>query len=291
MKLNSIKILLLSVFISSGVYAQSTSATLIKKVEGFSHPESVVFNEAKNEYYISNMADNEAGDGFISRVSAEGEIIELKWIDGLKDPKGLLVKDDKVYVTNNTEVIEISIDKSEITRRIEVEDAKSLNDITIDAVGNIFISDSGKSAIYLMPGDSANMMIPENKKGEIIEYLNTTRLEYVNGLYAHKDHLYAAAWGENTDGNFLKIDMDTREIEKVSKEGIGNLDGVQPVGDDAFYISDWATGTIYLIKKDGELQEVLTSEKSSGDILFDAEKNQLVLPMNFQNSVWWYQLQ
>jgi hypothetical protein len=85
--------------------------------------------------------------------------------------------------------------------------------------------------------------------------------------------------------------MDTREIEKVSKEGIGNLDGVQPVGDDAFYISDWATGTIYLIKKDGELKEVLTSEKSSGDILFDAEKNQLVLPMNFQNSVWWYQLQ
>ena len=269
MKLNSIKILLLSVFISSGLYAQSTSATLIKKVEGFSHPESVVFNEAKNEYYISNMADNEAGDGFISRVSADGEIIDLKWIDGLKDPKGLLIKEDKVYVTNNTELIEISIEKSEITKRIEVEDAKSLNDITIDAVGNIFISDSGKSAIYLMPGDSANMMIPDNKK----------------------DHLYAAAWGENSDGNFLKIDMDTREIEKVSKEGIGNLDGVQPVGDDAFYISDWATGTIYLIKKDGELKEVLTSEKSSGDILFDAEKNQLVLPMNFQNSVWWYQLQ
>jgi len=290
MKIHTIKLVFFSLIICSGVYAQSTSATLIKKVEGFSHPESVVFHEDKNEYYVSNMADQEDGDGFISRVSAEGEIIELKWIEGLKDPKGLLIIDDKVYVTNNTELIEISIEDSEITRRIEVEGAKSLNDITVDAVGNIFISDSGKSAIYLMPGDSPNMMIPENEGGEIIEYLNSSRLEYVNGLFAQKDQLYAAAWGENTDGNFLKIDMDTREITKISKNGIGNLDGIQPVGDEAFYLSDWATGKIYLAGKNGDLKEVLTSEKSAGDIFFDVEKNQLVLPMNHQNAVWWYQL-
>ncbi|SKB33403.1 hypothetical protein SAMN05660776_0492 [Salegentibacter holothuriorum] len=290
MKGLTIKLLLLNLMICSGVYAQSTSATLIKKVEGFSHPESVVFNEDKNEYYISNMADREDGDGFISRVSSEGEILELKWIDGLKDPKGLLIKDDKVYVTNNTELVEISIANSKILRRIQVEGSKSLNDITVDAVGNIFISDSGKSAIYLMPGDSVNMMIPEDKKGKIIEYLDSTRLEYVNGLYAQNDHLYAAAWGENNNGNFLKIDMDTREITKISKEGIGNLDGIQPVGEEAFYLSDWASGKIYLAGKNGDLKEVLTSEKSAGDIFFDAEKNQLVLPMNHQNAVWWYQL-
>ena len=275
---------------SSGFFAQSTEAVLIKKLEGFSHPESVIFNVNTNEYYISNMAGREDGDGFISRVSGEGEIIEPKWIDGLKDPKGLLIKDDKLYVTNNNELVEISIEGSKILRRIQVESSKSLNDITVDAVGNIFISDSGKSAIYLMPGDSVNMMIPKDKKGEIIEYLDSTRLEYVNGLFAKKDHLYAAAWGENNDGNFLKVDMDTREIEKISKEGIGNLDGVQPVGEDAFYISDWATGKIHLIKKDGDIVEVLTSEKSAGDIFFDAGKNQLILPMNHQNAVWWYQL-
>lgn len=142
-----------------------------------------------------------------------------------------------------------------------------------------------------MPNDSPNMlMLPENNEGEIIEYLNSKSLEYVNGLYAHKDNLYVASWGENQDGNFIKVDMDTREIEKISKKGIGNLDGVQLVGEDSFYLSDWATGKIYFAKKDGELKEVLTSEKSSGDIFFDAEKNQLVLPMNHQNAVWWYQL-
>ena len=48
-------------------------------------------------------------------------------------------------------------------------------------------------------------------------------------------------------------------------------------------------GVMY--KKDGEIVEVLTSEKSAGDIFFDVEKDQLVLPMNHQNAVWWYQLQ
>lgn len=96
-----------------------------------------------------------------------------------------------------------------------------------------------------MPGDNPNMMISDDEKGEIIEYL-TTRLEYVNGLFAQVDYLYIAAWGEGQDGNFMRVDMETREIEKISEKGIGNLDGVQPVGDQAFYISDWATGKIYL---------------------------------------------
>ncbi|MBI6115219.1 SMP-30/gluconolactonase/LRE family protein [Salegentibacter maritimus] len=285
-----LKLFLITLFLSSGIYAQSTEASLIKKLEGFSHPESVVFDVNTNEFYISNMADRKDGDGFISRVSAVGEIIDLKWITGLRDPKGLLVKEDTLYVTNNTELVEISIPNESILRRIPVEGAKSLNDITVDETGNIFISDSGKSAIYLMPGKALDLVIPEAKEGEIIEYLNSKRLEYVNGLFAQDKYLYAAAWGENENGNFLKIDIDTREITKISKNGIGNLDGIQPVGQEAFYLSDWASGKIYLAGKNGDLTEVLTSEKSAGDIFFDTNENQLILPMNHQNAVWWYQL-
>lgn len=276
-----LKLVLLSLLICNGVFAQSTSASLIKKVEGFSHPESVVFNEQEKEFYVSNMGGKEDGDGFISRVSAEGKIVDLKWIEDLKDPKGLLVVQDKLYVTNNTELIEIDIQNSEINKRISVTGAVSLNDLALDTAGSIYISDLGKSAIFMM--DNKN-------KDSIFEYLNSKNLERVNGLYAKEDFLYAAAWGENQDGNVLKIDMETRGIERITKNGIGNLDGIQPVGDSAFYISDWATGKIYLAKINGDLKEVLTSEKSAGDIYFDVEKNQLVLPMNHQNAVWWYQL-
>ena len=263
----------------------------LRKVEGFSHPESVVFDEQNNMLYVSNMADEKDGDGFISKISPEGEILELKWITGLNDPKGLLVAGDKLFVTDVTELVEMDLQEGKINRKIPVNGAMSLNDITIDATGSIFFSDLEQSSIYFIPGEmAANSMMVNTPKGEIAEYLKSSRLNSPNGLLAHKDELYVASWGENQDGNLLKIDMDTKQIENVTNEGIGNLDGIQSTAEDSLYVSDWATGKIYHIDQNGNKSLILTAEKSSGDILFLKEKNQLILPMNFQNSVWWYQL-
>lgn len=269
-------------FISCISAAQSNSASLIKKVDGFSHPESVVFDEVRNVVYVSNIGEDEPGDGFISKLSTDGEILDREWISGLNDPKGLLVFNDKLYVTDVTEVVKMDIKNSEIEKRISVEGSKFLNDITVASTGNIFISDSGKSSIYVMKKDS----------NEIVEWMDTKELEFPNGLLAQNGELYVSAWGSNDEvGNFLKIDMDTQEIEKISTAGIGNLDGVQATENGYFYISDWATGKIYNIDANGNIAEILTAEQSAGDILYLASENKLVLPMNFQNGVWWYQLE
>ncbi|MDT0690117.1 SMP-30/gluconolactonase/LRE family protein [Salegentibacter sp. F188] len=261
--------------------AQEDKASLIKKVEGFSHPESVVIDELNNYMYVSNMADDAPGDGFISRLAEDGSIETREWITGLKDPKGLLVKGDKLYVTNNTEIIEMDIAKGEISKTIKVESAKSLNDITIDDNGDLYISDSGKSAIYKMDTDS----------GQVTEWLDSKDLEYVNGLLFGNQKLYASAWGsDNKPGNFLMINPDDKSIHKISSKGIGNLDGVQKIDNETFYISDWGTGKIYRINTDGKKEEIISSDKSSGDILFLEKKNELVLPMNFQNEIWWYKI-
>jgi hypothetical protein len=133
-------------------------------------------------------------------------------------------------------------------------------------------------------------MKTDTPTGAINEFIHSEQLQNPNGLLVQRDHLYVATWGTNTDGNLLKIDLDTGEIMQITRRGIGNLDGIQPAGEDHFYISDWATGKIYLAGKDGSLELVLTSEKSAGDILYVPETKQLVLPMNFQNELWWYEL-
>ena len=272
--------LLVVLLFSAGVlFGQGNSVTLQQKVSGFSHPESVVLDEEKNVLYVSNMADDSSGDGFISRVSREGEILDLKWISGLEDPKGLLVKESTLYVANNTEVVQMDIEKAEIERRIPVEGSKMLNDITMDEEGIIYISDSGKSSIYRM-----------DASGEIEEWMNSENLEYPNGLLAVGDKIFVAAWGKEEPGNLLRVDKGTKKIERLTTEGIGNLDGIQQTGRDSFYISDWATGKIYEMGTQGEKNELLTAEKSSGDILYLEEEKKLILPMNFQNEVWWYQV-
>uniref|UniRef100_UPI00356A3DEF hypothetical protein n=1 Tax=Salegentibacter sp. TaxID=1903072 RepID=UPI00356A3DEF len=139
---------------------------------------------------------------------------------------------------------------------------------------------TGNSSIYLMKKGSKN----------IEQWLSTEELEFPNGLLVIDDHIYVAAWGREDGGNLLKVDLDNKEITKVSEQPIGNLDGIQQNTKNNFYISDWATGDIHEIDQKGKLNKILTSEKSAGDILFHQESGKLVLPMNRQNSVWWYQI-
>lgn len=249
------------------------------KLTGFSHPESVIYDEGTEYFYVSNMADKTEGDGFISRISRKWKDQEHNWVTGLNDPKGLLIKGDKLYTTDVTYLIEMDLHTGEILKRIPVEGAKSLNDPAIDEKGNIYFSDLSGGSIYKM-----------NEAGEIEQWLSSPELERPNGLFITPEFILVAAWGENQDGNILKVDRNTKQIERISKEGIGNMDGIQPRGEGAYLVSNWATGDIFSIDMEGNLEPVVTSDKSSGDILYLANENKLYIPMNFQNEMWIYQL-
>lgn len=271
---------LIFILLPAIVFSQEYSPELIKKVEGFSHPESVVTSVDGKVLYISNIGDEKEGDGFISKTNTEGEVTELKWITGLTDPKGLLVVDDLLYVTDKTELVKMSISEGKIIEIISVEGSKSLNDVTIDNEGNIYISDTGKSSIFRMSKDS----------GEIKEWMNSEKLEHPNGVLAIDNNLMVSAWGAENPGHFKKVNLTSKEITNISETGIGNLDGVQLTENNNFLISDWQTGKIYLIKPNGDQKEILTSEKSSGDILYLQDQKKLILPMNLQNEVWFYSI-
>ena len=271
---------LLLFFASTLVVAQSFGVSPVKKIEGFSHPESVVLDKANDVVYVSNIGGDTAGDGYISKVSTDGEILESKWISGLNDPKGLLVKDGKLYVTDNTEFVEMDISDEKITKTTPVENAVFLNDIAVAEDGSMYISDSGKSSIFKV-----------DNSGEISEWMNTEELEFPNGLLVRDNRLYVAAWGSENPGNLLKVNPETKEISRISKEGIGNLDGIQGAHSDSFFLSDWATGKIYEVDLEGNKTEMLTSEKSAGDILFLMDEKKFMLPMNLQNSLYLYELE
>ncbi|SDL14468.1 Sugar lactone lactonase YvrE [Salinimicrobium catena] len=268
--------LLLGLFIQAN--AQKTKKPY-KQLQGFHHPESVVFDEQQKVYYVSNMAGKEEQDGFISKVSENGEILDTIWAKGLQDPKGLLLHGDKLFVTDISFLVEIDPASGDIISKTEVENAKSLNDIAADQEGNIYISDLVGNIIY-----------KRDVSGNISEWLNTQELERPNGLLVSEDKIFVASWGKDEPGHLLQVDRKSKEIKKISPKGIGNLDGIQKIAPDSFYVSDWATGDIYRINTNGRMEKVLRSEKSSGDILFLKGTEELVLPMNHQNAIWWYRL-
>jgi DNA-binding beta-propeller fold protein YncE len=274
------RLILLFTLCGLTVTGQEQSIAPEIKLTGFSHPESVIYDEGSEYFYVSNMADRTEGDGFISRISRKWKKQEHQWVKGLNDPKGIVVRGDRLYVTDVTVLVEIDLNTGEILRRIPVEGAKSLNDPAMDEEGEIYFSDLAGNSIFKL-----------NNDGEVVSWLNSPELEKPNGLFVTPDYILVAAWGEEQNGNILKVDRTTKEISRISKEGIGNMDGIQPKGDEEYYVSDWATGNIYSIDMNGNLTEILTSEKSSGDILYLKDENKLYLPMNHQNELWIYNLE
>lgn len=261
---------------------------LIHELNDLTHCESVVYDKKRNVYYASLIGNREEGDGSIAKVAADGKLIDAVFISGLNDPKGIAITDDKLYVSDVTVLVEADLNTGKILQKHKNEETKFLNDVAITKDGTVYVSDTFKSSIFALTAD-----------GNFSEWLNSEALEHPNGLLNIGNDMYVAAWGnvvgegddKKQSGHFLKLNMDTKEITKISKDTLGNLDGVQVYDKNSFLISAWNTGKIMKINTNGEVEDILTVGRSVGDILYEPSKKVLGLPMNIQSQLLLYQFQ
>ncbi len=259
--------------------------TLEKKWEitGLMDPESVIYDQKNNVLYVSNINGSgmeKDGNGFISKISLEGELLELKWLEGLNAPKGLTIHDDKLYTSDIDTLVEIDISKAKITNNYVAKDAKFLNDVTSRDNGEIFVSDMMTNTIHSL------------KNGTFSVWLQDEGLTSPNGLHAEKDRLVVGAWGAITDGFTTEIPGTMKAVSYQDKsisnfgEGkpIGNLDGVEP-DNDTYLVTDWVAGKLFRINNNGEAAELLALEQGMADHEWIASQSLLLLPMMKSNTL------
>lgn len=281
------KIMLLLLIVNSS-YAQIKLPFKLEnqwKVNGFENPESIV--KDKEILYVSNVngiLTDKDGNGYISKVSLDGKIIQQKWIIGLNAPKGLGIYGDTLYVADIDVVMAINIKTKEKILH-KVEGATFLNDITVDNQGNVYVSNTfGFSAIYRL------------SKGKVSLWMKDESLNLPNGLYVSGNDLYIANWGTNLNpktyateilGNLIKVNILTKEIIKLTKP-VGNLDGISKTIH-GFLITDWLVGKLLYINEDYEVVEVLDLPQGSADIYFDKSTKTIYIPLMLDNQVLSYQ--
>lgn len=263
------------------------SITLKSTTNDLSHAESVVYDSSTGLLYVSIQGEQEPGDGSIATLNLSGELQDINFAQELNNPKGIAIFKDKLYVSDVTELVEIDLKKGTILNKYHTGDEQFLNDVAIDVAGNVYVSDMRSSSIYKL-----------DQNGSYTKWLTSLELENPNGLLVVGNDLYVAGWGlegsenkeGNTQGRFLKLDLKTKNVEKVTELPVGNLDGIQVYDDNHFLVSDWRRGTIYKISKTGKTELFLQSEFSVGDILYIRDKKILALPLNRQNKVEIYQV-
>ncbi len=259
--------------------SKTPNATLITETLDLTHCESAVFDAENNIIYASLIGNREDGDGSIATIGTDGKLINAKFIDGLNDPKGIEITKDRLYVSDVTELVEAELKTGKILKKYTLEGIEFLNDVTIDNQGNIFVSDTHSSKIYKL-----------GKDGVFSLWLADPALDKPNGLLIQDNIMYVASWGSQPDGGRVsKINMETKVINSISTI-IGNLDGIRPYDKNHIIISDWNSGNIHLMDYEGNTEQILKVGQSVGDIAYIKEKNLLLLPMNKQSRLLFYNL-
>ena len=254
-------ITVLSIFLSvAGIAQNHTLEKLWETDSVIAIPESVLpVNEMLYVALIDGGSWVADGKGGIGKLTRDGKIIDTSWITGLNAPKGMGIFKERLYVADMSEVVVIDIKKNKVERKIAIDSAKGLNDITITSEGIVYVSDSKTTKIWRIENDKPALYL-DSMKG-------------VNGLKAIGDELYIGS-----GKLFLKADA-KKQITKIAEVPQG-IDGIEPVGNGDFLLTAWA-GYIWYVSADGKVETLLETyqqKKNTADLGYDQQKQILYVP-------------
>lgn len=262
---------------AQGEIFQSEKLELMWKTDKvFSIPESVLFDDAGEVLFVSNINGNptdEDGNGYISKVSVQGELLEEKWATGLDAPKGMGIYNGSLYASDINELAEIDLETGEIIKKYPAPEAKFLNDIAIDGDGNVYVTDMSSTTIYRL------------HNGEFGVWMDNAILTGPNGLYIYEDNLFVGC------KKILKVNLIDKSFEVVADD-TGGIDGLEATGKDTFLFSDWQ-GNVYHVKighAPEKLLDTTPKDINAADIEYVPSQRMLLVPTFFDNRVFAYKL-
>jgi hypothetical protein len=258
---------------------------LVWETDGFVGPESIVLDDARGEYYVSNMGTFGEGatgsDGFVSRVSLEGKILELKWVTGFTDPKGLALANGRLYVGDDPGLAEVDIAAGKIHAWHAPEDGKGdFNDCTADADGNVYVSSGRLGTLFRL----------RDGKLEAWHKLDRSKTGWLNGLKAEKDRLLLGGWavvvdGKEQLGHISTISFADQSLGRIGSKPVCHVDGLEPDGRGGYTVTDWLTGDVLHVTADGETSSIMNLGQGTADHAYLIDKKLLLIPQMMENKV------
>ncbi len=259
------------------------------------NPEAVLFDKERNQYFVSLLNFKvQTGGGGVAILDEKGAIKDLNWVEGLNQPKGMVISGDKLYVADLTEFVEIDIPTAKITNKYSAEGGIFLNDPALGPDGSVYVTDSLTDSLFRLAPDGTYGL-----------WLKDERLLSPNGAVVLGDYIYVASWGTTVgttvksmleakpNGNLVRVKLSDKSITVYDKGPAGNLDGIEPDGKGNFYISDWVSGNIFLTTITGktlaeyDMAKILgvKSTKGLADIEYMEDTKQIWAPMMINGTV------
>ena len=261
---------------------------IVVKDGGFATPESILYDAAADVYLVANINGEPGGaddNGFISKVTPDGKVAELKWIDGSKPdvkldaPKGMAISGDILWVADLTVVRKFDAKTGAPKGEVKVKGATFLNDVVAADGGGVYVGDSGFDAKFAPTGADAVHHI--TKDGKVKPLVKAKDLGRPNGLVVAGGSVWVVTFGS---GEIFEVTMKGEKKAGV-KLPKGQLDGLLAGSDGGLLISSWEGKAVYAGKPGGEWKEVLSDVEAPADIGWDSKRNVLLVPQFNANAL------
>ncbi|TAK06761.1 MAG: hypothetical protein EPO39_08065 [Candidatus Manganitrophaceae bacterium] len=247
------------------------------EVTGLSTPESFIVDEETGNYFISNINGSpidKDNNGFITKLDPSGKVLQMKFIDSTKGgplhaPKGMAVVGKILYVTDIDHVKGYDKNSGMLAHDVDLSQfgATFLNDLTHDAKGNLYVSDTFSEFIA---------RIDPSREHRISMVAKGPQLGQPNGLAIHPK-----------TNSLIMVSMGSGKVAEVTPPGalkplvdqtFKNLDGIDFDSAANLYFSSHTGGQIYKLTLDGKLSLFQENLKTPADIGIDRKNNLLLVP-------------
>ena len=248
-------------------------------------PESFIVDDESGSYFISNINGNPTGkdnSGFITKLNSDGTVSDKKFVQGGKNgvtlhaPKGLLISEDTLYVTDIDHVK--GFDKKTGAQKVSIDlrpfKPKFLNDLAQDYFGVIYVTDMGTNRIFSIETKNGN---------KVAVFASGPPLASPNGIRfsATRRRLIFANAGT---GELYWLDEHGKPLKFETKKKLDTgLDGIAFDQEGNLYVSTFTGGKIYKISRQGKVTEFVTDIVTPADISLDTI-NRLILVPSFSGN-------
>ncbi|MGH7624740.1 MAG: SMP-30/gluconolactonase/LRE family protein [Gemmatimonadaceae bacterium] len=260
--------------------AQDSQPHRLAVVEGLASPEAVSFDPHHGAYLVSN-ANGPLGvkhdSGFISRITANGKLDSLHFIQGgrngvvLNAPMGSRVRGDTLWVLDVDALRAFDTRSGKPLTMVDLAPlgAHFLNDLTFAPNGDIYITDTG---VEVAPDGRTTKTVPGrifriSRDGHASLVLRSQALAAPDGIgWDRRDsRLVLAPFGGMAVQSWHPGDAAPRDVAP----GKGKFDGVEVEPDGSVLITSWNDSSVATLNRDRLVRRIANLSMTPADVTMD----------------------
>jgi hypothetical protein len=249
-------------------------------------PETIVHDLDQDVYFVSNIkGDPNAQDdnGYITKLSPSGEVIDQYFIDGrqpnveLHAPRGMAIGGDTLYVADEGGIRLFDRKTGAPAGFWPVPDSHFLNGVAVDPHGRVLVTETGIDLLPTGPVKTGPYIIYAfDASGHPTILAQGDQLLGPNGIVAGPQGTFVIEFMGDEHGVYQLDDAGTKHL--LGTLPFGELDGLVLLSDGSMLVSSWFANGVYRFVPGQSPKLVVEHMTGPAGIAYDVKRHRILIP-------------